>query len=205
MGALVRPANAADVPALRTIMDDTPSAEQIGISGNKRRARKARRELNKMLFAPDALAGTFVLVDGGETVGLIKLGEEQSGGLTVPLALLALRIFGLGIFGLLNRVKAVERVNFKMPEDSLHIAELHVLEGKRGNGYGATMLAFAEKQAVAQKRRRMSLTTTTANPARRLYERSGFVVAERKTDAEYQRLTGIEGRILMVKELGGPT
>jgi len=47
----------------------------------------------------------------------------------------------------------------------------------------------------------MSLTTTTINPARRLYERHGFHVVETKTDGAYERYTGIAGRHLMVKEL----
>jgi len=45
--------------------------------------------------------------------------------------------------------------------------------------------------------------TATSNPARRLYERHGFVVVETKTDPEYERGVGAEGRILMVKALGG--
>jgi hypothetical protein len=47
----------------------------------------------------------------------------------------------------------------------------------------------------------MALTTTTINPARHLYERKGFRVAETKTDRMYETYTGIEGRHLMVKEL----
>jgi ribosomal protein S18 acetylase RimI-like enzyme len=47
----------------------------------------------------------------------------------------------------------------------------------------------------------MSLSTSTANPARRLYERHGFRIAETRTNATYEILTGIEGRHLMVKEL----
>ena len=47
----------------------------------------------------------------------------------------------------------------------------------------------------------MSLVTTVVNPARHLYERQGFKVVETRTDAEYERMTGIPGRNLMVKEL----
>jgi len=47
----------------------------------------------------------------------------------------------------------------------------------------------------------MSLTTHTSNPARRLYERHGYRVVETRTDPAYERYTGIEGRVLMVKEL----
>ena len=51
----------------------------------------------------------------------------------------------------------------------------------------------------------LSLTTNVANPARRLYRRCGFEVAEHREDAEYERITGIAGRVLMVKALSlGP-
>jgi len=48
----------------------------------------------------------------------------------------------------------------------------------------------------------MSLTTHIANPARHLYERHGFRVVETRTDPDYERYTGIEGRVRMAKELG---
>lgn len=47
----------------------------------------------------------------------------------------------------------------------------------------------------------MALTTTTANPARRLYERHGYRVVETRTDTVYERYTGIQGRHRMVKDL----
>jgi ribosomal protein S18 acetylase RimI-like enzyme len=45
----------------------------------------------------------------------------------------------------------------------------------------------------------MSLATTIGNPAQRLYERHGFEVTERRTDAGYERMTGRAGRVLMVR------
>ena len=45
------------------------------------------------------------------------------------------------------------------------------------------------------------LVTTVINPARHLYERQGFEVVETRTDDVYERMTGIPGRNLMVKEL----
>ena len=47
----------------------------------------------------------------------------------------------------------------------------------------------------------MSLSTTTVNPARRLYEHHGFRVAQTLTDPWYERVTGISGRHLMLKDL----
>jgi hypothetical protein len=48
----------------------------------------------------------------------------------------------------------------------------------------------------------MTLTTHTANPARRLYERKGFTVTRTATDPRYERYTGIQGRVLMEKAIG---
>jgi ribosomal protein S18 acetylase RimI-like enzyme len=207
MGVTIRPATPGDVAALLAVMGDTPTAEQIGISGNKRRARIVRRKLNEILFAPASLPGTSILIDDGDPVGLIKLGEEAAGDFSLGLAWMALRIFGpMGIVGLVTRLRSRERVNFATPPDALHIAEVHVREDKRSKGYGGLLLRYAEEQAIAENHARLSLTTTTDNPARHLYERFGFTIAERKVDADYERYTGIEGRILMVKELAkGPT
>ena len=47
----------------------------------------------------------------------------------------------------------------------------------------------------------LSLTTQIDNPARRLYERSGFHVEAEKRHARYEAITGSPGRVLMVKEL----
>ena len=66
------------------------------------------------------------------------------------------------------------------------------------------MLAYAEAQARARGAQRMALHTLTTNPAQRLYERNGFRVVETATNAEFERLTGVAGNVLMVKELGGP-
>ncbi len=81
------------------------------------------------------------------------------------------------------------------------MAELDVDPQHRNRGIGGALLDYADAEARQQGYRLMSLTTTTINPARRLYERHGFGVVETKTDPAYQRYTGIEGRVLMVKEL----
>ncbi|MDO8615250.1 MAG: GNAT family N-acetyltransferase [Dehalococcoidia bacterium] len=87
------------------------------------------------------------------------------------------------------------------PDNTYHLSELHVDAALRGRGIGGALLGHAEGEARRQGRATMSLTTTTVNPARRLYERNGFRVVETRTDRDYERYTGIEGRHLMVKEL----
>jgi hypothetical protein len=47
------------------------------------------------------------------------------------------------------------------------------------------------------------LTTTTTNPARRLYTRKGFVVEDTRTDAAYERFARVPGRIFMTRKLAG--
>jgi len=93
-------------------------------------------------------------------------------------------------------------VTIEEPSNAYSIAELHVDPTYRSRGIGGAMLKYAEEQARHQGCRLMSLTTHIANPARHLYERHGFRVVETRTDPDYERYTGIEGRVRMVKELG---
>jgi len=99
------------------------------------------------------------------------------------------------------RGRARARVAIPPPPDALHIHELHVARELRGRGIGGSVLRYAEEQARARGRPLLSLTTTTSNPARRLYERAGFRVVETRTDPAYRRITGIDGRHLMIKPL----
>lgn len=75
----------------------------------------------------------------------------------------------------------------------------------RNRGIGGALLDWAEARARAGGYQIMSLSTTTVNPARRLYERHGFRVTETLTDPEYQRITGIAGRHRMVRNWNKPT
>ena len=66
---------------------------------------------------------------------------------------------------------------------------------------GAFLLQCVDDYAIEQSATHISLTTSTENPARRLYERAGYTVVEQKTNARYERITGSAGRILMIKPL----
>jgi ribosomal protein S18 acetylase RimI-like enzyme len=63
------------------------------------------------------------------------------------------------------------------------------------------LLGRVDDYAIEQKTSHISLTTATDNPARGLYERSGYRVIAQKTNARYRRITGSDGRILMVKDI----
>ncbi len=197
-----RTARLEDVPALGEVVGHEPSDEQLAMAGgDPRRASRFRDVVMAPISAPSALPRTVVAVSGGEVVGLMQTGAEGAG-LTAGLAWRLLRVFGpFGIAGFVRRDRLRARVFIPAPAEAFHVVELHVAKSHRNSGIGAALLGEAERMARAQGARRMSLTTTTSNPARHLYERSGFVVVKTTSDAEYLALTGIEGRILMVKEL----
>ncbi|MCE7928856.1 MAG: GNAT family N-acetyltransferase [Chloroflexi bacterium CFX7] len=195
-----RPATSADVPALRDVFGREPSDEQIGIAGgDSRRARRFRELMAAALFTPTGLAATTVAVDDGEVVGFVQSGAEA--GLTLRVALGILRIFGRRTPGFVRRDRSRAKVHISPPTGAFHISELHVLASRRNQGLGAALLAETEREARGRGFTQMSLTTTLSNPARRLYERYGFATAATREDPEYRAITGMDGRVLMVKDL----
>lgn len=102
---------------------------------------------------------------------------------------------------LLARGWARQLVELAMPEGP-KLIELQTHPSRRGAGVG-TMLLLYEIERFGD--RPISLTTRTDNPARRLYDRHGFSVTAQRTHRAYERRTGAEGRILMVRPPdGGP-
>jgi len=160
-----------------------------------------------MVRLPDSLQGwrqTVVAEVDDRVIGLLMAGGDHNDMRVTPrLVYLALRTFGpLGILRLLTRLCARVRVQPKTPMGAYHVAEIDVDPASRNKGIGGALLENAEAEVRAGGYRLMSLTTSTANPARRLYERHGFRVVETRTDTAYKRYTGIDGRYLMVKDLG---
>lgn len=198
-----RPALLTDQAALRRIMGDEPSAEDLGLAGgNAARARRFRKLVVDSMFSHAGLLQTTVAVEGGEVVGFLQAGAEQGESLSPAFVLGLVRAFGPGLLRFAWRSRARSRVSFPRPEGSYHVAELHMRPDRRGQGIGAALLEEAEASARHRGFARVSLTTTTANPARRLYERAGFSVVETREDDSYRALSGASGRVLMVKELG---
>ncbi len=66
----------------------------------------------------------------------------------------------------------------RQPHD-IRIVDLAILPEFRGRGVGSALLGALATEA-RQTRRPVSLHVETQNPARRLYERHGFVLAEEK-------------------------
>jgi ribosomal protein S18 acetylase RimI-like enzyme len=197
----IRDACGEDRDAIAAVFGDEPSEEQLGIAGDPERARRFRALIGRSLVSDEALARTRVAVVEGRVVGLLQTGDEAGERIDWRVALGVLRIFGFDVLAFLRRDRARGAVQIRRPPDCLHIAEVHVLARLRGAGIGAALLADVERRARAANRSALSLTTTTSNPARRLYERAGYRVVETREDATYRALTGVAGGVRMVKRL----
>jgi ribosomal protein S18 acetylase RimI-like enzyme len=205
-GLTFRRATPEDRERIAEIVAGDPGREAIGIAGGEEKAQALGMVIARMEWMPAGPRGLAYTVLGdldGETVGIIQAGSGLGGlKITPAVALAAIRIFGLlGAVRLLPRGRARARVDIPTPPDAYHIGELEVDPRYRNRGIGGALLDRAEAQGREGGYRQMSLVTTTINPAHRLYERHGFRVVETRTDPDYERYTGIEGRVLMVKEL----
>ncbi|MDP2675533.1 MAG: GNAT family N-acetyltransferase [Dehalococcoidia bacterium] len=206
-GLTFRKATPEDAERVAEIVAGDPGREAIGIARDVDRARAMGIVIARMEGMPAGRGGldhTTLAELHGEAVGIVHASSGTGRFKVTPaVALAAIRIFGpLGAVRLLPRVRARARVDTPSPAGALHIGELDVDPRYRNRGIGGALLSHVEAEAREQGCRLMSLTTHMANPARRLYERHGFRVVETRTDPDYERYTGIEGRVLMVKELG---
>ena len=202
-GPTVRKGTPRDTNRIAEIVSGEPGQEAIGLTGSAELAREFGMAMVRLPNSQMGWKRTVVAEANGRVVGIVQAGDFPDFGVTPRIVYLAVRVFGLAkLVRLLPRMRARDRVQPKRPRGAYHIAEIDVDPSFRNRGIGSALLDHAEAEARAGGYARMSLTTTTINPARRLYERHGFRVVETKTDAAYERYTGIEGRHLMVKELG---
>jgi len=200
----LRPAALNDVSAVLAVLGDEPSDEQLGMAnGNVQRAREFRALMNARLTDAPSLARTTVAVTNDRVCGLLQTGAELGDQITLALVANVVRVFGVHVFSFAWRDRTRTRVHIAAPAGALHIAELHVRSDMRNSGIGTTLMMEAERAARAAGVSTMSLTTHTNNPARRLYERCGFTVEETRTDPDYERYTGVAGRVLMLKRMAG--
>jgi ribosomal protein S18 acetylase RimI-like enzyme len=202
-GLTIRKAVRGDTSRIAEIVAGEPGQEAIGLTGSTILAREFGMALVRLPNSPQGWERTVVAELDGRVVGVIQAGDFPDVRVTRSLIWLAIHTFGpVKIIRDIPRMRARGRVQPKRPPGSYHIAELEVDPELRNRGIGGALLDYAEMDAIRGAYKQMTLTTTTINPARRLYERHGFRVVETKRDAAYERYTGIEGRHLMVKELG---
>ena len=198
-----RAARHDETDRIAEIMFGEPPQEAIRVCEGTERA---RRFCYMQVKTPELGIGwdrTVFAVVEGEPVTVLQAGTQLGGmSITPRLVWLTVRILGLPrTIRSLPYIAAQRRVNTPAPEGSYHIGELHTHPDHRNKGLGGAALEYAEEQARMERAPSMSLVTTVINPARHLYERQGFRVVETRTDVEYERMTGIPGRNLMVKEL----
>ena len=205
-GLTFRPATEADTGRICEIMHGEPSQEAVGLCFDS--SELARRLGEMQVRLPNSPSGwqhTALAQINGEAVGVLQAGpggNTLASYVSIGLLLRAVRIFGAVRFikGL-PRIRARARVDTEDPEGAYVVHELHVDPRHRNWGIGGAMLLYAERKARRLGHTKMSLSTTTVNPARHLYERHGYRIAGTRTDPDYERYTGIVGRYLMVKEL----
>jgi ribosomal protein S18 acetylase RimI-like enzyme len=201
-GLTIRKAIPGDTNRIAEIVSGEPGQEAIGLTGSAELAREFEMAMVRLPNSPMGWKSTVVAEANGRVVGIVQAGDVPDFGVTPRLVYLAIQVFGpVKLMRLLPRLRARSRIQPKRPRGAYHIAEIDVDPSLRNQGIGSALLDHIETEARAGGYARMSLTTTTINPARRLYERHGFRVVETKADAAYERYTGIEGRHLMIKEL----
>ena len=202
----IRPARAGDVDRLIAILYDDPPRDLLGLVPDPVKARAVGAVLLRRGLAIE-LRLTKVAVIDDKVVGLMELRRPGEDSRMTPWSMLGVAgrevpIVGVGgLWRYARYQRARSRVNMPHPPDALYVGELDVHRDWRNRGLGGELLRHAEEQARREHFPRMALTTTTINPARHLYERHGFRIVETRLDPSYERLTGIPGRVLMVKDV----
>jgi ribosomal protein S18 acetylase RimI-like enzyme len=200
----VRPGGSADVPTLVDLMFLEPSREAVAMAGDAERARRFRAGL--LSWAVDR--GTSHLLVAEEHGGAVGFAEVSTGGEIPALAVVArLAIASMGVAGAATsawRSRSRLKVDLPPPPGGLHLAELQVDPRQRNRGIGARLLEAVDDLARGHGLTQLSLTTTTTNPARHLYERAGYEVVAETADPRYERASGSSGRVLMTKTLPPP-
>jgi ribosomal protein S18 acetylase RimI-like enzyme len=203
---MFRAATPDDTERIIEIMHGEPGDEAVGLAfGSVELARTLGAEMVRLPNSPSGWHRTVFAVVGENPVGVLQASAQDVGlgDFITPIVVLRVaRIFGPWKFVRgIPRIRARSRVEFDPVPDAYGVHELHVDAAYRNRGIGQAMLSYAEADARRIGRPRMSLTTTTSNPARRLYERNDYRIVATKMDPAYEHYTGIAGRHLMVKEL----
>lgn len=166
-----------------------------------RRLEAARSIFRASWRAGDNWRDSTVALSGERIVGVLQTGGSS---VRVTPRLVIAVIARLGpvlALRLPHRLRVHARVAPQNPPGAYVIAEIHVAPKCRGRGFGAQMLAYAERDARHRGFGEMALHTLTTNPAQRAYRRAGFEAVLTLTDPEFRRITGADGNVLMVKRL----
>jgi ribosomal protein S18 acetylase RimI-like enzyme len=190
-----------DVDTLVGIQFRSPAKEAVAMAGSAAAAERFQSMLLARALA-EGTADVIVVEVDGTAAGFAQL---STGGDVPPLKIVAgtaVKAMGLGgalVAGWRSLARAA--VDISPTEEGIHLVELQVDPDHRNQGLGGRLLAEVERVARERGAATLSLTTQIDNPARRLYERSGFRVEGEKRHRRYEAITGSPGRVLMVKEL----
>ena len=186
----VRAAVENDLDAMVEVMFAEPGVEQVAFMPSLAGA----RVFTRCAWQAAGVNEFLVADDEGTTVGFAWL--SQHGVSLAQGAKAAMSAWGpFGVVRLVAKGWPRQLVEISMPPGP-KIVELQVHPTRRGTGVGTTLLDHIIGRVGSQS---LALTTRTDNPARRLYERHGFVVTREKTHRSFERRTGAAGRILMVR------
>ncbi len=166
------------------------------------RARRFQAELFRSAFDDGSVV--LAAVNGADPIGFAWLTSSDHSEVPSLGRVAAMAVRAMGVAGALAAAwPAASRraVDLSPPPGGAHLTELHVHPNHRGEGIGGALLDAVEGAARSQGAPHLSLTTGSSNPARHLYERHGFEVVAERASHRYTRLTGIPGRVLMVKSL----
>jgi ribosomal protein S18 acetylase RimI-like enzyme len=202
-GLTTRRAGPDDADRLVSLMFLAPTREPVAMAGSASGAERFSASLFRRALA-ERTSVVIVAETASEPVGF----AEVSRGADTPFGAVArAAVDALGVVGALRaawRLRARRKVDLSAPEGGVHLVELQVSPRHRNRGTGALLLRGVDDYATENHAAHISLTTAIDNPARRLYERSGYRVTGEKTSPRYERITGSAGRVLMVKPINTP-
>jgi len=203
-----RKARPADFDVIAAILYSAPAPEEIAIAGSIRRA----REWGEAQLRLRGLRTTHVGEMNGEIVVVIDMHPSTSP--RGPMSALRSVKFQLRRAAAWSRVfgvrslpryialrRAEERAYPPLPRDAYHFSEMTTSQKYRYSGIGAHARVYGEKEARRLGYRKMSLHTSVINPTKDMVMRHGYELIATGRDAAYERLTGIVGWHLLVKEL----
>jgi ribosomal protein S18 acetylase RimI-like enzyme len=140
---------------------------------------------------------------GGEVAGILMLFNHRQ--MRRSMAITGAHMFR--VYRIKEILKFLElmlpyRNEENIPEDELYIGHLAIYEQFRRKGFGFQLLDYAEKEARAQGKSKLTLLTEIENiSAQALYNKFGFKVTNTIYFPEQMRFVGSAGDVRMEKNL----
>lgn len=148
-----------------------------------------------------ALRGMLVACAAGQVVGTITLRTREMGGDDTGAAELAFQQV-LGMWGAFRSIFTLSLLDHQIDRDEGYITDVAVLSDYRRRGIASVLLASAEDDARARRKRFLGLYVSAANRgAQTLYLNAGFVKCQTRRSFLAGLLLRQVGWIYMRKDL----